>query len=189
MFFTDLKTRLNVELRDSDNATFTDAEKVEALTKAIEEEAVAVVEESNATTFTNGTRNYGLGPNIRQIYSIGIDPSNQGNPYPLDKESYDWTAPNLTFQAPYVQGIPTNTVLYIKWLRKLTIADDIPAQVYPYVLNQAVYYTTRLLLAGKINRFLRNDTSVSEILNAGQAAKQDALRLKKSLPAARFVSI
>ncbi len=187
--FNDIKTRLNTQLRDSDGATFTDTEKIEALRTAIEETDVAVVEVNSSTLFTNGTRLYNLGANIDAVYNIEIDTANNGNLIPVERDGWDFIAPNLMFAPPLVSGIPTNSVLYITWLRKLTVDDDIPRLIENYVLNMAHYNVTQLLVRGKINRFLRNDVSMAELLQGGQAALRDAQRLKKKLPKYRFVVV
>jgi hypothetical protein len=187
MFFTDLKVRLNKQLRDADNATFTDAEKTEALTDAIEESIVAVVELDSSKTFINGTRSYGLGANIKQVYNVSLDTGYNGNPTPLPGEVWDFLAPNLTFNQGLTGGTPTSMPLYIEWLRKLLVSDDIPAPFDKYVINQAVYNTTQILANGKVNRFLKNDVSLGDIITRGQVAQREANRLKKQLPAQRFV--
>lgn len=188
MFFTEIKTRLAKELMDTDNATFTDDEKSEALTKAIEEELVAVREE-DTLTFTNGTRSYPMDENIRAVYSVGIDASGGTNPIPLDAEAYIFRYSSLVFSSRYIAGIPTNALLYVDQLRKLTVEDDIPPQILPYVLNQAIYYTTEFLATRKITRFLRNDTTMAEIIQRGQMAQREANRLRKALPARNFVEV
>lgn len=189
MFFTELKTRLAKDLSDTDNATFSDDEKTEALTKAIEESVVAVRETNTSSTFTLGTRDYTLADEVQAVYGVSIDITATGAPFPIDGNAWQFNPPNLTFRTEYATGIPTNAVLYIDWLRKLTIADDIPSQLVPFVLNQAIFNTTQMLLSRKINRFLRNDTTVAELLQAGQASGREANRLRKSLPARNFVEI
>lgn len=190
MLFTAVKERLNKELRDSDNSTFTDDEKTEALTRAIEEDVVALPEEDSSVTFVNGTRSYNLATTIRAIYSIGLDSNGNGYPSPpIDAEAYDFIAPRLIFTSRWAQNVPDGSVLYIQQLRKLTISDDIPDVFVPYVINMGIYYTTELLSSGKVNRFIRNDTTLSEIQARGATAMRTAQRLKKALPSARFVAV
>lgn len=186
---TDILTRLNIELRDTDNVTFSVLEKTEALTRAIEEEVVAVIEEDASTVLVQGGRTYPLNSQVRNVLGIDIDTGNTGLPIPLDAEAYTFIAPNLTLASSYINGLPAGSVLYINWLRKLITTDDFPAVLVPYILNKGIYYTTEELASGKVNRFLRNDTSLAEIIQRGNMALKAANDLKKSLPTRRYVRV
>jgi hypothetical protein len=186
---TDIKVRLNKKLRDADNGTFTDDEKIDAVTSAIEEGLVGVVEFDTSKTFVQGTRIYNLGNNIRAVYDIKMDTALTGNFRTISGDAYEYTVPNLRFRSRYSLNIPTGAVMEIAWFRKLTAADDIPDYAVPYVLKMAIYNTTQLLGAGKVNRFLRNDTSMGEILQFGAQQFREAERIKKTLPGRRFVKI
>lgn len=185
----DIKVRLNKKLRDTDNATFTDDEKVEAITAAIEEGLVGVAEFDTSKTFTNGVRLYNLGNNIRAVYEIKLDTAQNGDFRSLTGDAYEYLVPYLRFRMKYAQSIPTGAVMEIAWFRKLTATDDIPDYAVPYVLKMAIYNTTQLLGAGKVNRFLRNDTSMGEILQFGAQQFKEAERIKKTLPGRRFIKI
>ena len=188
MTFTDLLTRLNRELRDSDNNTFTEEEKVEALTRAVEDDAVCAVEIDTSNLFTMGTRDYPISDEIRQIYRMQLIGSS-GALTPFDNGGYSFVANTLTVDEKYVNSIPTGTTMRIEWARKLDVGDDIPDYLVPYVLNMGIYYTTEVLASGKVNRFLRNDVSLSEIQTRGAMALRQADKLRRALPTQRAVAV
>lgn len=187
--FLDIKTRLNTELGDSDNATFSDTEKNEALTRAFEDEMVAVIERDTSVVITNSLTDYTLLSSIRAIYEIKVDTDGTGNYRKLSAEAYDYIQPILELTYGYATALPSGSRLKITQLRKLGVNDDIPSKYVPYVLNQAIAETVAQLQNKKINRFLRNDTTMAELLQRGQTAERKAGQLKKLLPQRRFVKV
>lgn len=76
--FTALKVRYNTWLRDTQNLTFTDDEKTELLTAALNDPlATTVVRDTSLTTIA-GTYSYTAPTGISEIYELGLDVNGDG---------------------------------------------------------------------------------------------------------------
>lgn len=168
MVFNDALTDLNTTLGDSANTTFTVAEKTRALTKAFNDTYVTTFDIwDTSLSYTQGTYQYPVPASMTVVQEIYISPNGATEPFPepIDKTLYEVVGTNIQFRQKADWIIPSNYTLYIKGRKKLdttaTISDMIQ---YEYILALAGYNTLTLLSHKKANLFVKNDTTMSELI-------------------------
>lgn len=182
--FNEMQTRLNTVLDDADNFTFTADEKEEALTQAWDDEYVWTDEYNETITTVSEQSNYSLPTGIEHIEEIMIDKENDGYPEPLDPSAYRIYGGKIYFNRNY-KSLEGSKTLVLVGKKKLTTSDDLPTFLQNYVLALAQAYTTELLRNKRVNRFIKNDTTLGEILRAGQDAHRKALQMRRHLHSGR----
>lgn len=179
---TDIRSRMDLELRDVSNLAFTADEKNEAYQRAIDDEAVYVVIEDEDQTFSSGTRGIELDDSYKAVLSVQVDWANDGFPTPIkgDWWSYNENAKTLNFSRR-AMNIPDGTPLFITVAQKLTATDDVPDYLVAYVMNLAISYCAEFLSNVKVNRFLKNDTTMGDLINRINIGATKAQMLKRTL--------
>lgn len=176
----DLIALLNTELRDSDNFTFTELEKEHAVERAIADEDVYYIDEERIT-ITSVTPSYSLDSDIKAVFNVGID---NGDGFPTDLNAEAWSHAagrgKLLINRAY-KNIPAGQTLVLEVARKLDEDDDIPAPLSEFVLALAVVRTVDLLSNSKVNRFLKNDTTMGEIVAKRNNAERVVYDWRKKL--------
>ncbi len=179
--YTQMKARLNVGLRDTDNFGFTDAEKDEALQQAYDDPYVFKISIDSSITAVPGQYVYPL-TTFEWIIDIGYDGYGTGSPVHMPRSYWSYVDGTIYFSRDALDILSRGKILFVKGKRKFTIADLIPSYLTAYILLLARSVGLDLLMADKTQRFLRNDTTLSELQNAQTAAMQKAERLRKRLP-------
>ena len=167
-------TKLNVEINDGDNFTFSQAEKERAIERAFNDRYVVDEVYDSSITYDSSTQAYTLPTNMRNIMGIGQDPNEDGFETELDSGAYDIKANQIHIKSQYKDLLSTGKPLYIWGWNKVTSADSITdALLQEYVLKLAIHNTLEMLKTKAANRFLKNDTSISEILNLSSQFKRE----------------
>jgi hypothetical protein len=185
---SDIKTRLNTEIRDSTNNVFTDAEKIEAVTKAIEDELVFTNVEDSSQTIVYQQRSYSLDTSYKALWRVQADVVGDGFPVTLPMEGWEFLAPNLLIKRRYM-NLATGVKLYIIAAKKLAVADDIPQPLADYVLEMSIQNCNEFLSNIKVNRFLKNDTTMAELIARINLAERRIQRMRHTLRNQRGVSL
>lgn len=185
--FTDLKTRLNTWLRDSANRSFTDAEKTEILTEAINDPYVFnVVRDTSLSTATN-TYSYTAPTGIEAIFELGVDIDSNGVFHAIPRDSYELINGTIYFSDTH---LPTGKTIQIVGKSKLTSSStDFPTKIQEYVLHLAMVSAFEMLKTKLVTRFLTNDMTVSDINNAIATHKQRAAELRQAITNQRLVTL
>lgn len=177
----ELLARMNTQLRDPADNAFSEAEKLEALTQAVEDDYVYVITEDSTLTTVYHRRQYTqLDSSYTSILDAGIDLEGFGFPKPLPGEAYTFVDGNLNITNRFKE-LPAGKKLYLTVAKKLTINDEIPDSHVGYVLNLAVANCAQFLVNIKLNRFLKNDTTMAELVQAINAAQSKAQTLRRTL--------
>lgn len=175
----ELLIRMNTQLRDTGDKTFSIVEKTEALTGAFEDEYVCGVEEQTLTV-VDQRRKYTLDDTIKSVLSVGFDYANDGFPTPLPASATSFVGGSLVIDRSYM-NLYAGKKLYLNVMVKYTIDDDLPEFLTSYVLNLGIANCAEYLSNIKINRFLKNDTTMGELLARINRAEQKAQRLRRTL--------
>lgn len=181
---TALLTELNIRLGDTDNFTFTSDEKTEALREAINDDYTLKPVWDDSLSYTTGTYQYTIPTNVTVIQGIYIKPdNNQDNPDPISSDMWNVVAGNIQFRG--VKTVPNGYTLYIQGSYKYTVNDTITeTNIQEYVLNLAQRHCLKMLGTKKALRFLKNDTSMSEVLALKRELDQEVRNYRKRLPTA-----
>lgn len=185
MTFDETKDELNITLGDSEDVTFTPEEKIRALTKAWNDSYVVKVVWDSALTFDSSVYQYAIPTGVDTIKGVYISASNSSsdNPEPIDASLWSVIDGNIHFTPTAGRTIPTGYTLYIKGGKKLDPATDTLDTVglQEYVIALAGYNTLGMLGFKKANLFLKNDTSMSELITLKRDLKDDVREARAKL--------
>lgn len=185
MTFSSSKTQLNLLLSNTAGFTFNDDEVTQILTDAWNDKyAVNPLVWDTSLTFsaTNGTYQYAIPNTLTTVSGIYITRSSTDLPDRVDDSLWTVVGSNIQFTDRALQVIPDGYTLYLEGRYKVTIADTITdTALEQYILALAGYNALRYLLLKKTMQFLRNDTSVSEIIAARRELYADMVRWRQQL--------
>lgn len=177
-----LLTRLKTMLRDPSDKTFTLAEKNEALKQAIDDDPfVFTIERDDSTTIVAGTNNYDLASNFQELTQLLVDIRSDGFPIPMSPSGYRVINGSIWIERDH-RNLPDGKKLIQVGKHKLHTTDSIPDYLAGYIIHTAAAYLLELLLSDKTGRFLKNDTSMAEIMAAINNHRGVAARYQRTLP-------
>lgn len=88
----------------------------------------------------------------------------------------------IVFLDSVARWLDDTYTLYIKGRVKLTTSDDLPTEnLINYVISLAAYTLLKRLSYKHTFQFLKNDTSMADIINARRDMQQDVLTYKQAL--------
>lgn len=185
MTFTESKTELNIRIGDTNNVTFTDEEKTSALHKAWNDSYVVKTVWDSSLTFDASTYQYAVPTGVSVVKDIYVKPTNSTQTEPQKVASNLWEVVdgNIQFKNYANTHIPDGYILYIKGAKKLDYATDEleTTGLQEYVLSLAGYNTLGLLTYKKANLFLKNDTTMNELINLRREMERDVVRERARL--------
>lgn len=183
MEFADALTALNTKLDDADNFTFSVAQKTDFLTEAWNDEyVVADVFNTDLLTFSSGTQEYDL-TDIADTFSVtGIyyEPAGDGTGFePLPAGAYEMVTDTLLHISNTFRGLRDGATLAVKGYSKLATDEELPERIQDYVLKLAQLLALNGLMMKRLNRFLKNDTTMADILNAKNQLERDVAKYRQ----------
>lgn len=180
MDFNALYDELNIILGDNDDFTFTPEEKQRALTQAINDRYV-VKKTTGTFTYSNQTRGYTIPSGVTTVMNLFYNSSDDW-PQTLPGDAYDVIDGTVYIDFDYRYSIPDGATITVVGNNKLTTSDTITAtNLQEYVLTTAHYNTLNLLGTKKTNRFIKNDTNMSEIIAMRRELQQTMMQQRQSL--------
>lgn len=166
---TEALAELNTTLGDSANITFSVDEKTRALKKAWNDSyVVKTVWDDDSLVYSQGTYQYKLPDTITALSDIyvSVPGSNQPMPEPISSDLYDVVDGNIQFGPKADNLLMDGTPLYLKGRYKLDYDTDTldTVNLQEYVLALAGVNTLSLLAHKKANLFVKNDTTMGELI-------------------------
>lgn len=182
---TALLAQLNIRLGDSDNFTFTPEEKGDALDEAIKDDYVKTPVWDDSLTYSAGTFQYAKPATVKVIQDIYIKPDNNlDEPQKIDSNLWEVVAGNIHFKKGS-SAITDGYTLYLKGYTKYDTTDTInEASLQNYVLNLAQLKLLRMLGVKKALRFLKNDTSMAEVVAIKRELEAEVRAYQRRQPTA-----
>lgn len=181
-----LKSKLNIRLGDSDNFAFTDDEKELMLIEAIEDPYVTESRVDATLTYSQGTFEYELPDELSTVkdvyikYGTTADPETVALPYDIIGNATDGRF--LRFKKGSVV-IPDGQTIYLRGNYKFTSTDTIDdVRLQNYILNVAQLNAMDSVGIKKILKFVKNDTSVSEIIAMKRELERKVAQHRASIP-------
>ena len=172
---------LNVRTGDSDNFTFTEEEKNSAITRAMNDDHVVNEVWDSSLVYSSGTYEYAYPAGVSVVNDILYQSSTYENPNPIDSDM--WTTVDGSIHFRGRNTFSDGTGLLVRGLYKYTDTDTInETNLKEYVLANAqlILYTT--LLNKRNFRFLKNDTTVSEIVATKRELEREVADYRRKLP-------
>lgn len=185
---TQMLARLNIWLDDADNFAFEDAVKAEGYASVVNNDPLVykIVNDTSLTSAAN-TSTYTPATTYDSILQVSININGDGYPLPIDRSGWEYIDGNLIFNYNY-KGLIGGKTLYLK-AKKLLDADtdSIPDNLQNYVLHRACANLLSTLASRKTGRFLRNDTTMAEVIQNMGTHDAKANQLAKKLSNRRDV--
>lgn len=185
MNFEEITDALNIQLGDTDDTTFTPEEKERALTKAWNDPYVVTTVWDTTLTFNQNAYQYEIPDTLTTVKDIYINPSNAASDEPekISADLWEVIEGNIQFKNAAFRTIPHGWTLYLKGHYKLTTEDDLETvNLQEYVIALAGVETLNLLGYKKANLFLKNDTSMAELIALRREFRNDVREYRQMLP-------
>lgn len=157
-------TNLNIDLNDTDNFTFTTEEKQRALTEAWNDPYNTSAVWDETTTYDQSTYSYVVPTGIDTVKGLYYKADSTEFPTPVPSEAYEVVNGYIKISPEYRYIFAQGSTIVTKGAKQLTTSDSLAADRQEYVLKLAHYNTLRRLGAQKANKFLKNDTSMAEVV-------------------------
>jgi len=177
MTITTALDTLNITIGDSNNFALTPEEKTRALTDAFNDPHAVTEAWDSSLTFDTSTSSYTVPITIAVVREINIDRDGTGFYEPIAQDLYDIVDGQIRFAPNAKYLITQGKTLYIKGVKKLlstdTIADDVEGvNLQEYIIALATIKCIDILLNKKVMSFLKNDTSVGELVAVRREKQQ-----------------
>lgn len=165
MNYSDSKNQLNILLSNTSAFVFNADEINQILTNAWNDKWATQPIWDTSLTFSASTYQYIIPDGLTTVQAVYIKRSSSNMPEEISGELWEVVNGNLQFNDHAYQNIPDSTVLYLRGRYKVTTDDTVDdVGLQEYIVALAGYNALRFLLFKKTNQFLRNDTSVAEIV-------------------------
>lgn len=185
MTFSDSLTQLNILLSNTAGFTFNTDETNQILTDAWNDKyAVNPLVWDSSLTFDaqTPTYTYAIPATLTTVNEIYIRRSTNDFPVEIDKKLWRVIGSNIQFFDGALNYIPDGYTLYLKGWYKVSTADTVTdTGLEQYIVALAGYNALRYLLFKKTMQFLRNDTSVAEIVGTRKELYADVARWRQQL--------
>lgn len=192
MDFDETLAQVNITLGDTNNVTFSPEEKQRALQQAWNDSNVTEEYWDSSLTFDRNTSDYTKPSGVNNILDIYIYPdnSNTTNKEKIAQDLWEDFGGYIRFKNHANQYIEDGYTLYIKSYKKLDYESDsiTGKNLQEYVIALGSWNTLGMLGYKKANLFLKNDTSMAELITLRRELQREIIRLRSSLPRA-FVSV
>lgn len=185
MDYQDTLDQQNITLGDSDDVTFTPEEKARAMQRAWKDSYVVNRVVDSTLTFSQDTSDYNIPATLTTVTDIALSPSNSSADFPQNIPQDLWEVVNgvIKFKNGANNIIPDGYTLYLKGNYHYDYtADTLPSNnLQEYVVALGSYNTLSQLMYKKANLFLKNDTTMSELIAMKRDLKQEVLELRGKL--------
>lgn len=173
MTYAEAQSELNITLDDNDNFTFTPEQKQRALTKAWNDPYNVSIVTDSSQTYDQSVYAYTKPTTIDYVKGLYYTTTSEPYPVRLDAGLYEVVASaiNITPEGRYV--IPHGATIIVRGSKQLTTSNDLANDRVEYILAVAQYNLFNSLLARKINKFLKNDTTANELMAAKESLRKD----------------
>lgn len=186
MDYTEIYNEINITIGDSNNVTFTPEEKARAVQKAWND-AYAIKRTTDETlTFVTGTYEYTLPTSLTTVTAVQLSPSNNTSddfPETISRDLWEVVDGNIRFRNNANNVIPSGYTLYLVGNKKLDYTSDsvTDTDMQEYLIALGAYNTLALLTYKKANLFLKNDTTMAELISLKRDLKDEVRELRAKL--------
>lgn len=183
MDYSDFTDSLNITLGDTANTTFTVEEKQRALDKAFNDDYVFEPIWDSSTTFAAGTYRYAKPSGVDVIQDVYFQPSTSDFPEPISADCWETVDGELSLTPLANKYFNAGDTIFIKGRTKLgTDATVSDVGLQEYILALAGYNTLTLLTFKKANLFLKNDTTMGELITLRRELEREVKEYRNRRP-------
>lgn len=180
---------LNRNIGDLNNFTFTNDQKTDALTRAVNDNYAVLAVWDNSLTFSIETYQYVLPADITTVSDVYLERDVSQFPEAISRELWEVIAGNLQFNNVAHWSIPDTYPLWLKGYYKVKTSDVIDdVNLQQYILSLAGWNLLKTLTYTKLGSFLRNDTQISELLNSRKEMLNDVMLWRQQISGVDFIA-
>lgn len=180
--FAQMLVQLKLMTSQTGNFTFTDDEITHALTVAWNNTFVCDSVWDTSLTFSAGVFSYSLPNTVTVVQDLYFQPVSNDAPQKISPDLYIVENGAIQFIGTVSRWLWDTNTIYIKGRYKLQLTDLLDTDnLINYVLSLAGYTLLRQLSYKFTFLFLKNDTSLSDIINARRDMQADYLTYKQAL--------
>jgi hypothetical protein len=180
--FAQTLTELKTLTSQTTNFTFADTELTQALQEAWGNTYVCKSLLDSTTSFVAGTYSYAVPAALTTVTDIFIKPTSTDPMTRISADLYTVINGTIIFLDNVSNWLNDTYTLYIKGRVKLTTSDSLTTvNQVNYVTSLAAYLLLKRLSYKMTFQFLKNDTSMSDIINARRDMQSDVLTYKQAL--------
>lgn len=178
----DALVELNIALGDTASVTFTAEEKTRALTKAWRDAYVVTPVRDSSLVYASTTSSYTIPSTVTTVKDMYVITDSSLPEQPVDAGLFRVEDRTIRFSPNAPQHIPDGATIVIYGNYKPTISDSIDSdKMMEYIVALAGYETLTLLGYKKANLFLKNDTTMGELITLRREFKQDVKEMRLQL--------
>lgn len=183
MTFADSLTQLNILLSNTAGFTFNTDETNQILTDAWNDKyAVNPLVWDESLTFSVSNFTYAIPATLTTVSEIYITRSDTDFPTQVDRKLWRVVGSNIKFFDGALNVIPDGYTLRLKGRYKVTTSDTVTdTGLEQYIVSLAGYNALRYLLLKRTMQFLKNDTSVAEIVATRRELYADVVRWRQQI--------
>lgn len=164
------------------NFTFTSDELTQALQTAWNDTYVCNSVWDSSTSFVVGTWQYALPAAVTVVQDLYYTRTTTDYPERISPELYEIVNGKIQFTVFTPNWINDTNTIYIKGRYKLATTDNLTTDaLVNYVISLAAYILLKQLVYKHTLLFLKNDTSMADIINARRDMQQDVLLYRQAL--------
>lgn len=138
----------------------------------------------NSLVFDSSVYEYTLPETISVVDSIYVKQSSASNPTPISADLWEVINGVIHFNNDAIRYLETGNQLHIRGKYKLTASDLLPNEnptLQEYVVALASWIVLKQIGFTKILSFLRNDTSMSELIQFRREIERDVKAYRTQL--------
>lgn len=185
MTFANSLTQLNILLSNTAGFTFNTDETNQILTDAWNDKYAVnplVWDESLTFDAHTPTFTYAIPATLTTVSDIYITRSTNDFPTAIDRKLWRVVGSNIKFFDGALNVIPDGYTLRLKGRYKVTTSDTVTdTALEQYIVALAGYNALRYLLLKRTMQFLKNDTSVAEIVATRRELYADVVRWRQQI--------
>lgn len=190
MVFTDFQNELNLLLGDTSNFALSSDQKSQNLTQAFNDQWAVTPVWDNSLTFSINSYQYPLPADITTVSDVYLERDVSQFPEFIGRDLWEVIAGNLQFNNMAHWTIPDTYPLWLKGYYKVKTTDTInDVGLQNYILALAGWLCLRNMTYIKINSFLRNDTTIAELLNTRKEMFADVMEWRRQIKGLDFIAL
>lgn len=180
--FAQALVQLKLLTSQTANFTFSDDELTQALQEAWNNTYVCKTILDSTTIYMTGTFVYPVPTAMNVPVEIYYKPDSSLPMKPISRDLWRLIDGSIYFNADATKYLDSNYTLYIKGRYKIASTDSLTTDnLVNFVLSMAAYLLLKRLSYKMTFQFLRNDTSMGDIINARRDMQADMLTYKQAL--------
>lgn len=190
MELSDFLTDLNLMLNDESNFALTADQKNANITKAFNDQYAVIPVWDNTLTFSINEYQYAVPAGITSVSDIYLERDVSQFPEFIGRDLWEVIAGNIQFNNMAHWTIPDTYPLWLKGYYKVKATDTITdVNLQNYIVSLAGWYCLRGLTYTKLGSFLRNDTTIQELLASRKEMFSDVMEFRRQLNGNDFIAL